>query len=124
MNQLLTPSSVIDEPPSITQICCARRIFQRSQVRLSTGESAGGCRQCVDGTLDEEQRQARAIPTRLADGQHRRGVCPEELIPHVVKRTCRPHVARMNRSASVALSRWATIQPTTYRLKTSSMTYR
>jgi len=40
---------------------------------------------------------------------------------------CRPipwraQVSWMNRSASVALSRWATIQPTTYRLKMSSMT--
>jgi len=36
----------------------------------------------------------------------------------------RAQVSWMNRSASFALSRWATIQPTTYRLKTSSMTYR
>ena len=36
----------------------------------------------------------------------------------------RAQVSRMNWVASVALSRWATIQPTTYRLKTSSMTYR
>ena len=34
----------------------------------------------------------------------------------------RAHVSWMNFSASAALSRWATIQPTTYRLKTSSMT--
>ena len=36
----------------------------------------------------------------------------------------RAHVSRMNRSARAALSRCATIQPTTYRLNTSSMTYR